>query len=216
VKEHGYWLHRGAQPAAGGGDWVLVHCGANEALEVLGGDAFERRTRPGPGSLHAVALKEPQALAVTVRVLSVGPLLAAPSVTLESTFDEVLLDGRPWSYWHERTVCLPRVPGTYRVLARISARSPGPRLVRTDADVRECRFDANGGALEVHSVPRADQGPDAQHVAWFAGSEPAAIEGGSRIPEEELTYPRAEEEAARAAGFLVRFRPGLLRIRFMR
>jgi hypothetical protein len=214
VAENGWWLARGAQPATGGGDWLRIQHAPGVANEIACGGAWLQSARPGAGALRSMAWRDPTPQSVTARVLASGPWLAAPSIVLPAAFDEVTLEGRPWCYFDERTVYLPRERATFSLSTRATGRPPRAHLLRTDADVRRCAFDDAANLLEIHARPRADRPADALHHAWLSGPIPFAIEGGELVPDAEHSYRSADAERARAAGVVIRFRPGVVRVRY--
>jgi hypothetical protein len=211
VCERGAWQQRGGQSAGPGGDWLLLYQFPGDVVRV---EPCEHRTgsRPGIGSLHALALRDSGPAAATVDVGDIGRF-ATPSLVLGDAFDRITLDGRSWCHASGRTVWLPRAPGSYTVAA-VAGAPPTPRLERTAADVRECAFDDTTRTLRVLALAADGDPPDTVYTAWFSGGEPVRIDGGERIADDELSYAPAQRARAAAAGFLVRFRPGVLQIAF--
>jgi hypothetical protein len=219
VLEGGSWLGRGAQRARGGGEWLLIYHQDRDPVDIINGDQIVAGVHPGPGSLYSLALSNLGQGVVTVRVLQTGPFLAAPSVVMERSFTQATLDGKPWRYVWGRTVFLPRARGTYRV--QVDARSKPaaglanmPALARTSAHVQSCRYDATLQVLEVFTIPAPDEVQEPRdYTAWFTGGRPVRVDGGEVVAPGEFTYRREEDaRAAEAAGVIVRFKPGLLRL----
>ena len=214
VREAGAWHWRGAQPDARGGEWLLVYQQPGAPVQIHGGPSLLTSTRPGPGSLHALVLREREDQAVTAEVTEIPHLLAAPSVTMALPFDEVLLNGVPWAYWRQQDVQLPRLPGRYAITTRNSGQKPPPHLVATRAAVRSCRWDPVDRVLEILTIAAGD-GVDEVFTAVIAGPEPKSIAGGERVGEAELGYRDATAAAgALSQGIVVRFVPGLLRLAY--
>jgi hypothetical protein len=213
VVEHGAAVHRGGQADPAGGVWLRAYHFPHQPIAVASA-AGGGGPRPAPGSLHAVALRNVRPGGVDVQVLQVGPGLAAPGVTMPEPFAQATVNGQPWAYADGQTIYLPRAAGLYRIA---TAGTPGrePRLAGTRAHVIECRPGRGGRILEVVTEPAFGADAGDVHVAWFSGSRPAAVEGGEVVDDRELTHATPADAArAAAAGFLVRFRPGRLRLHF--
>jgi hypothetical protein len=239
VREGGNWLWRGAQRAQDGGQWLLIYHQDNGSrdsrpVDVVNGSEMLAGVHPGPGSLYSLAISDKGdgqgqgqgegegvgPVSVTVRVLQTGPFLRAPSVVMNRSFNAVTLDDKPWRYVHGRAVFLPRMRGTYRI--EVSGRSGlaegdaqgMPALARTGAHVQTCRYDPSNQVLEVFTVT-GEQSEDREYTAWFTGPVPVRVDGGELVPRQDFTY-RGEQDAqaAEAAGVIVRFRPGLLRLHY--
>jgi hypothetical protein len=181
---------------------------------VAGGASLLARTRPGPGSLRVVALRDPEPLAATVRVLQASAL-ATPSVVLARDFGEVELDGEPWAHFDGRAVFLPNRPGTYRVVARARAGGPGPHVRATGAPLRSCRWDEAARELVLVAGSEPGRPPELPFTAVLGGPRPASIENGELVDDGSLRFPdAAAAAAARAGGVLVRFPAGTCRVRY--
>lgn len=216
VQERGFWTWRCAQPALGGGAWLRVFQEPGDVVEVVGGPAVLARTRPGPGSLRVVALRDVEPHAATVHVLQPNGLVP-PSIVMASDFDEVLLDGEPWAHWDGRTIRLPDVVGSRRV--ETARRAPGaplpPHVRRTGAPLLACRFDRERREL-VLEVARDPRRPD--ELPWTAvlgGPAPASVENGEIVAADGLHLADAMAAAtADRAGTLIRFRSGRTVVRY--
>lgn len=214
VCENGWWTWRGAQPAATGGDWLRICLLPRQAVQVVGGASLLARTRPGPGSLSTIALRDPQPDSVTVRVLQPGRL-APPSVVMATDFDEVFVDGRPWAAFTARTVLLPDRPGTYRIETRSHGGGTAPHVTSTRAPLRRCEYAPASRelVLVVESDPlRPVEQP---FTAVLAGPLPSSIENGEVVDDATLRFLDADARAAAAAGgVLIRFRSGVIRVHY--
>ncbi len=214
VREGTHWLTRGAQPAAAGGDWVRFYTPAEADAELCTGAARAASIRPGPGAAHLLALAAPDAGSVRASRLTPDPLLV-PSVQFPTAFDRVRIDGEPWDWFDGPLVFLPGGRESCRI-ETLRGEPPRARLARTDADVRTCRYDAQQALLEIFTRARDGRTEGALHTAWIVGPEPVALDGCERIDAAELRHPPDEAQALASRGFLVRFAPGLVRIRFAR
>lgn len=214
VRENGWWQWRGSQALTDGSDLLRVVQLPGDAVEVVGGAAVLARTRPGPGSQRLVALREPAPDAVTVRVLQRSPLVP-PSVTMAQDFAECTIDGKPWAWFHGRTVVLPDRVGTFAVRTLRHDGAVAPHLVSTRARIERCHWDA--AARELVLVAAGDDGrpADLPYTAVIAGPEPVAVIGGERVPESELRHADAAARAAAVAGgVVIRFHAGLIQVRY--
>ncbi|MCA8954146.1 MAG: hypothetical protein KDE27_31855, partial [Planctomycetes bacterium] len=220
VRENGWWTWRGAQPLpAAGGDLLRVCQLPGDAVEIVGGPAVLARTRPGPGALRVVALRDVEPLAATVRVLQ-RSRLAPPSVTFASDFSEVLVDGQPWRWFDGRTVFLPDRPGDYRVTASQHAAgrggsSQGPRIACTRAPLLRCEFDDHTHELVIVCGSEPGRPIELPFTAILRGGRPVAVDRGTLVAETELPHVDADARArAAAGGVLLRFFPGTTRVRY--
>jgi hypothetical protein len=214
VRENGWWIHRGGQPSREGGEWLRLYQLPGDEVVVIAGPQLLRRTRPGPGSLNTVALKDLRPDSVTVRVLQIDALVSAPAVIMAEPFDEVLLDGEPWSYFDGSTVYLPKAEGDYRVETRSYGAQP-PHLVRTRAAVISSSYDPASRVLTI-TTRSSDQRPGVlPYTAFIAGPEPESTENCTRVAEQEFSY-RLDSDRNRAVrrGVVVRFHPGTMRIHY--
>ncbi|MCA8977342.1 MAG: hypothetical protein KDC98_21650 [Planctomycetes bacterium] len=214
VRENGWWTWRGAQPAKDGGDWLRVCQLPGDTVEIVGGASVLARTRPGKGSLHVMALREPLADSVNVRVLQRSRLVT-PSVIMAADFDEVRVDGQPWSWFDGRTVFLPDRPGDYRVETSAHGGDPAPHVLGTQAPLLRCHYDASRREL----VLQCDNDPalpaELPFTAVLRGPVPTAIDNGEIVAEDELPHADADARArAAAAGVLIRFLPGLTKVHY--
>ncbi|MEO6593959.1 MAG: DUF4350 domain-containing protein [Planctomycetota bacterium] len=212
VRENGWWLWRGSQPAPEGGSWLRVWQAPGDAVQIVGGPAVLARTRPGPGSLRLLALKDPEPLSATVRVLQPSRL-CAPSVVLAADFDTVRLDGEPWAWFDGRRVFLPDRPGTYRLEASRHAGAATPRVRCTRAPLQRCFYAPAEHELVLVTASDPTRPPELPWTAVLVGPRPARIENGEIVDEASLRHADAElAAAARAGGVLVRFRSGTTRV----
>jgi hypothetical protein len=214
VQERGWWTWRGAQRSPSGGDWLRVHHAPDACVQVVGGVAVLARTRPGPGSMHCVALSAVESLAATVRVLQ-APVLAAPSVVFAADFDEVFVDGRAWAWFDGRTVFLPSAPGTYRVVARSHRGGPAPHVRSTRAPLLACQFAPDRGELVLVVGSEAGRPPELPFTAILAGPVPERVENGELVDEATLRHVDSEAAAAaRAGGVVLRCRTGVVKVKY--
>jgi hypothetical protein len=216
VRENGWWTWRPAQPGAlpGGGDLLRVHHLPGDVVQILGGQALLARTRPGPGALHTVALRDPTSTAVTARVLQSSPLVR-PSVTMGADFDEVLVNGKPWALFDGRTVGLPNRAGDYTVTTHQHGGGPSPHVVATRAPLEHCAFEPATHTLVLVVEADAARPPELPFAAVLAGPPPLGIDGGEIVGDQEFCYADAATRAAAAsAGTVIRFRPGIVRVRY--
>src|SRR5262249_37172608 len=142
--------------------------------------------------------------------------LATPSVTMGDDFDEVLLDDKPWAFHHGRTVMLPNRAGTYAIATRKhGADGERPHVVASRAVIDHCAFVAAAGALVLAADAAADRPPELPFTAVLAGPKPRAVEGGQLVDEGDLRHLTAGDRAdAERAGTVIRFRPGIVRVRY--
>ena len=148
-------------------------------------------------------------------MLQASPL-ATPSVTMGDDFDEVLLDDRPWAFHHDRTVLLPNRAGTFRIATRKHGQDGvRPHVVASRAVFDHCAYDAATGELVLAVAAAADRPPELPFTAVLAGPKPRAVEGGQLVDESELRHLSAGDRAdAERAGTVIRFQPGIVRVRY--
>ena len=214
VRERGFWTWRAVQPAPGGGVWARIHQEPGDVVEVVAGPQVAARTRPGTGALRCVALTDCSPASVTAVVLQPSRL-RAPSVVMAAGFDEVTVDGQPWSWFDGRTVYLPDVPGRYRIETRSFAAAAAPHVRVTGAPLRRCSFDP--ATKELTIVTAADDARPAglPWTAVLSGPVPTAVENGEIVGPEQLHLPSPVAAAAAArGGVLIRFRPGTTVLRY--
>jgi hypothetical protein len=184
-----------------------------DCVQVVGGQALWTRTRPGRGSTAILALKDPAPDRATVRVLQHSPL-HAPVVTMGAAFDEVLLDGKPWACFDGVDVLLPNEPGTHTIETRSHGGASAPHVTTTGAPLQFCAYDAAAGELVLVAGVERDRPVDLPYTAVVTG-EPTGIEGGELVDDRELRHRDAGARAlARSAGALIRFRPGVVKVRY--
>lgn len=213
VREQGWWYARGSQPGDGARWLRLLHT-AGDTIQIVGGPAVLARTRPGPGSARLLAMRDPEPGAVTVRVLQPSAL-TTPSVTMGRDFQEVLLDGVAWSHFDGRTVFLPNVAGTYRVVTKSHAGDVAPHVRSTRAPLASCRWVPAERALVLSTGGDGDRPAELAWTAVLAGPRPLHIDNGEIVDDQQLRYPDAEAAAmARAGGVLIRFRNGTCTVRY--
>lgn len=214
VREGGWWTWRGTQPASDGGRWLRIVQLPGDPVEVVAGPSVLARTRPGPGSLRIVALHDPQPRAVTARVLQPSRL-APPAVTMALDFDEVLLDGQPWSHFAGRTVFLPDRPGDYAIATSAHGGGPAPHLAATRAPLRRCAWHAERRELQLEVDNEEGRPVEMPYTAIVIGPVPKSVENGEVVAETALPHGDAlRRAAAEAGGVLVRFHPGVVRIQY--
>ncbi len=219
VREGGRWMFRGGQPTGldDGSQWLRVYHVPGHGVEIAAWDPARHPVRPGVGSLHSVAIGAPRDGTFDVDVLQTGPLLDAPSVELSAEFDFVRVDGEPWSFFDGSRVMLPCAVGRYAVETGSDGRAATPRLVRTRAIVKRCAYDPATRVLEVFTTRRPEDPDGTMYTAWFAGGEPTDVVGERAVQIPENTFQHQSgvaADAARGAGVIVRFAPGLLRLRY--
>ncbi len=212
VRENGWWSWRGAQTADGGGAWLRIRQSAGDTVQIVGGPALFARTRPGPGSAHVVALRDPRPRSAEVAVLQPSRL-APPSVTFAADFGEAYLDGQPWAHFDGRTVHLPDRVGTYRVETRQHAGGGGPHVRCTRAPLLQCRYDASRRELLLVTAVENGRPAELPYTAVLGGPAPVRIEGGELVDAGTLRLIDAEAAAlAAAGGAVVRFRSGTTKV----
>jgi hypothetical protein len=218
VREGDTWTFRGVQDAAGtdGAVWLRVFQLPGAGVAVVPWSAAVP-VRPGPGALHSIAWRLGGEGEVEVDVLQVSPLCDGPSVELGMPFDAVELDGEEWCAWHGARISLPARTGTYRLWARRLDRETTPRLAATRAVVTRCRYDDEARVLEIAAQKRPEDDERTVYTAWLTGPEPREVLGddAARVPESTFTHrDDAAAAAALGAGVVIRFRPGLVRVRY--
>ena len=213
VRERGFWTWRPAQPAPGGGVWLRVHQAPEDVVQVVGGAAVFSMARPGTGAMRCVALRDVRDGEVTA-VVTQRSRLCAPSVVMPTDFDEVSVNGAPWSYYDGRSVFLPDAPGAYRVQVHRSG-SPQPHVRVTRAPLERCHFDPATRELTLETRAAAARPPGLPWTAVLSGPPPVAIVNGELVDDRELDLRGpAAAAAARAGGVLIRFLPGVTTVRY--
>jgi len=208
VQENGWWTWRGTQPTTDGARWLRVRHEVGDVVRLVAGPSVLARTRPGPGSLHVLALRDPEPASVTVQVVQPSRL-AAPSVVMGQDFDAVLLDGRPWAFADGRTVFLPDRVGTYRIECRTHGGGANPGVRSTRAPLVHCSYAADRRALVLVTPSVAGRPFELPWTAVLRGPRPTHITNGEIVAEATLPHRDAEAAAAAAAGgTLIRFRSG--------
>lgn len=218
VRERGYWTMRGSQPAPDGGVWLRVHQEPGDVVRILAGPVVFARTRPGPGSLRVLAMQDPTPRAVVVTVLQPSRL-RAPSVVMSVDFDEVTVDGKPWSWFDGRTIYLPDVPGTYKIETSFVrgrlAQQANPHVRSTAAPLMTCAFDASTNELVFETGTSHNRPAGLPWTAVLTGPVPVTIENGEIVDAASLQLPDAAAQAAAArGGVLIRFRSGRTTVRY--
>ncbi|MCR9248290.1 MAG: hypothetical protein NXI31_24950 [bacterium] len=214
VRENGWWTWRGAQAGKGGADYLRIWQLPGDVVEIVGGPGVLARTRPGPGSVHVLALRDVEARSVTARVLHrsrMGP----PAVVLAGDFSEVTVNGQPWCWFDGRTVYLPDRPGDYAIEARQHAGDAAPRVACSRAPIERCTFDPGTRTLEIVTAVQASRPAGLPYTAILRGGRPTAITGGEIVDEAELPHAHAAmRERAAAGGALVRFGSGTTKVTY--
>ena len=214
VRENGWWTWRGAMPAPNGGDWLRVCLLPGDTVQIVGGPALLARTRPGPGSLQVLALRDPSPASVTVRVLQPCRLVA-PSVVMAADFDAVFVDGKPWAWFAGRTVFLPDRVGTYTIETRTHRGGSGPHVTATRAPLRQCEYVADRRELVLVADADPARPVELPFTAILQGPVPTGIENGEIVADATLRHADPEAAAAAAAGgVLIRFRAGVTRVSY--
>ncbi len=215
VREGGFWMHRGGQNAADGSQWLRIYQIPGHPVQVLPVGSPRLPAWPGAGSLHSIAIAESAAGILEVEVLAAGPMLAAPSVVLREPFDRVSLDGQAWNYFDGSRIFLPAKPGRYKLELRRLNRDPGPRLRRTRALVKTCRYEEDRRVLRLETEARREDGRDQEYFAWISGPAPAGIEGATLVDDQAQTYPdQSVLDAVASQGFVIRFKPGTITLSY--
>lgn len=208
VQENGWWTWRGTQPAPDGGRWLRVRHEVGDVVRIVAGPSVLARTRPGPGSLHVLALQDPLPASVTVQVVQLSRL-APPSVVMAQDFDAVQLDGQPWAFRDGRTVFLPDRLGTYRIECRTHGGVATPAVRRTRAPLLQCRYEPDRRVLVLVTPPVPGRPFELPWTAVLTGPRPARIGNGEILAESSLPHADATAAAAAAAGgTVIRFRTG--------
>lgn len=214
VRERGWWSWRGSQPAPDGGAWLRIVQEPGDVVQVVGGPAVLARTRPGPGSLRVIALRDPTPRSATVQVLQPSRL-GAPSVVMAADFDEVSVDGRPWAWFDGRTVFLPDRAGTYRIEANRHGGGETPHVRCTGAPLERCSWVPERGELVLATAGAADRPAELAWTAVLAGPAPSGIENGELVEPASLCLRDAAAAAAVArGGVLIRFRSGITTVHY--
>ncbi len=214
VREQGQWFWRGSMPNADGGRWLRVHHHPGDAITIVGGASVLARTRPGPGSLRSLLLRDPEPAACTVQVLQTSPL-TMPSVVMGSAFDEVKVDGESWAFFADRRVFLPNTTGTFTIATTEHAGSASPHVLATRAPLTTCRWLAAERTLLLSTPGDPDRPAELAWTAVLAGPVPTSIENGEVVDDASLRLPDIGElAAAKEGGVLIRFRNGTTRVRY--
>lgn len=213
VRENGHWLWRGVQDAGDGSDLLRVVHLPGDTVLVRGGSGLLQRTRPGPGALRCVALRDPTPTSVTARVLQ-PTRFAPPSVVMGQEFSAVSLDGKPWAWHHGRTVFLPDRKGSYTITTARHDGPSSPHVIATRAPLRDCHFEPQQREL-VLVVDVDDERPaDLAFTAVVSGA-PRAVTGGELVPEADVRHADAvTAAAAQQGGTVIRFLPGVVRVHY--
>jgi hypothetical protein len=214
VREAGWWTWRPAQMLDDGRELLRVWQMPGDVVQLLSGQELLQVTRPGPGSLRNLALRDPTANSAMVCVLAPTPL-GTPSLVLGSSFDQVTIDGKPWSYWQDRTVALPNRKGTFSVATRTLGGPPEPRVIACSVGLDECRFDAAARDLLLLPAEDLDRPATLAFTALLSGPKPVRVDGGEIVDEKDLRYASAADAAIAAGnGVLIRFRAGPVRVHY--
>lgn len=214
VQEEGWWTLRGSQRGPDGSRWLRVRQAPGDAVQIVGGPSVLARTRPGPGSLRLLALRDPEPGAVTVRVLQPSAL-GAPSVVMARDFADAQLDGEDWAHRDGRVVFLPNRAGEFRVRTRDHAGGVAPHVRRTAAPLAVCRYLPGERTLLLATAGDGGRPAELPWTAVLGGPRPIGIDNGEIVDDASLRFPdAAATAAARAGGTLVRFGSGVCRIRY--
>lgn len=214
VQEDGWWTLRGSQRGPDGSRWLRVRQAPDDAVQIVGGPSVLARTRPGPGSLRLLALRDPEPGAVTVRVLQPS-VLGAPSVVMARDFADVQLDGEDWAHRDGRVVFLPNRAGDFRVRTRDHAGGSSPHVRRTAAPLTVCRYLPGERTLVLATAGDSGRPAELPWMAVLGGPRPIGVDNGEIVDDAQLRYPdAAATAAARNGGTLVRFGSGVCRVRY--
>jgi hypothetical protein len=214
VRENGWWTWRGAQPAEAGGDWLRLCLLPGDAVKVQGGPTILAQTRPGPGSLHVIAMRDPEPRSVIARVLQPSRL-APPSVVMAADFEEVYVDGQPWAVFAGRTVYLPDRVGTYRIEVRAHRGGAAPHVLSTRAPLRQCVYFPDKRELVLVADGDEQRPVELPFTAILSGPIPTSIDNGEVVADASLRpADAATAAAATAGGVVIRFRSGLTRVHY--
>ena len=214
VCEGGFWQWRGSQLAPSGDRWLRIHQAPGDTVQIVAGPTLLARTRPGPGSLRLLALKEPTASSVIVRVLQPSRL-CAPSVVMAADFDTVTVDGEPWAWFDGRTVFLPDRIGTSLVRTQSLGGARAPHVRATRAPLSICRYIPERRELLLATAGTSERPAEVPWTAVLMGPVPVRIDNGEVVADPSLRIADAEQLAAvRAGGVLVRFRSGITKVHY--
>jgi hypothetical protein len=214
VRENGLWQWRGSQPSPDGQRWLRIQHTPGDVVQIVGGPAVLARTRPGPGSLRLLALRDPEPGAVTVQVLQ-PPRLQPPAVVMAADFDEVRIDGEPWAHFDGRTIWLPSRVGTFLVTTRSHAGTEAPHVRAAKAPFTTCCYVPERRELVLATPGSVDRPAELPWTAVLAGPRPTSIENGEIVDDATLRWPDVEQAAlARRGGTLIRFKNGVTRVRY--
>jgi len=218
VRERGFWTMRGCQPVETGGVILRIHQEPGDVVEVIGGPSVFARTRPGPGSLRVLAMEDPTPHSVTARVLQPSRL-RAPSVVMAVDFDQVTVNGQPWSWFDGRTIFLPDRPGTYEIKAAYTrgrlVTPTNPHVRSTAAPLVSCRYDADTGELLLETGTDHDRPAGLPWTAVLNGPAPLEVVNGEVVDSGSLQLSDAEAlKVAASGGVLIRFRSGKTIVRY--
>jgi hypothetical protein len=215
VRENGWWTWRGTQQLDSDRALLRVHMQPDQPTRILTGMALQAKARPGPGSLHTIAIRELDDDTLRIAVLQESRI-AGPSVVLPGPIDDVHLNGKPWAWRDGERVMLPNRVGEYRLERRPHAGQRHPTITSSSVDLLQCSYDTRRQVLSLQASPGTDPGAQGR-VVVVDGGTPTRVEGGVIVRENELAWPDAGT-AGRAAegGTLVRLEPGTVEIHFGR
>ena len=145
VEENGWWICRGAQPSLEnkGMDYLRLYLPAGGTVRIHRHGFIKGVVQPGWGCQNILAIAEVRGgpkgkrLKCRVNVLDASlPMIFAPRVRFSSCIARAWLDGRPWHYFEDDILFLPRQGKSFDVEIE-KGRSDGPHVLRTVASIAE-------------------------------------------------------------------------------
>jgi hypothetical protein len=81
--------------------------------------------------------------------------------------------------------------------------------------VHSCHYDAASKVMEIDAGLRPEDPPGTGYSAIISGPRPATIDGAVLVADSEFTYQeQSDTEAANKLGFVLRFKPGIIRLSY--
>ena len=171
----------------------------------------------GIGSQYIIAIRDNVAShSCTVKVLNVTPYVFAPSVVFNNDFVSVKVNGEEWRYYEGNTVYLPSRKGIYRV-ETIAKGKRAPHILRTQAFVKEARWDSNTLTINIENPPWYNYKMPFYMVG--IGVEGYSVEsvsnGGEIIPFDKLRLKnKVDLEKMTKTGVVLKLKNGKAKVRF--
>lgn len=186
-----WWTFRGAQASgeSPGTDLLRVYTVPGKTSRIVFDGFINDIVRPGWGSQYDIVLSDPvvkgTSARLTAKVMSLTPILFAPRLQFAKPVESISLNGRPWAYFENDIVFLPRIEGEYDIEVRFG-KSSGPCLRRTQACINDCRYskDAKTLTIDWQNVKWVEHLPEEQHYCAtieIAGMKIIKIDGGKII-----------------------------------